>query len=165
MCLVVDANVANLILRSKPKECFALIHHWLFIGPGCLVLGGKLAKELCHSNDTRLLITVLNQCGRARTIPSVELVDTQDRVSKTCKSNDPHVLAVAIVGKARLLCSDDGPLRADFKNPAFISNPKGGLYPLKKISKWRHQLIVGLHGCNSKCSLCGQKSSRKQLSF
>ena len=55
----------------------------------------------------------------------VDDLATKLRQQGICKSNDPHVLALALVSGARLLYSNDPDLIEDFKNPEIISNPRG----------------------------------------
>ncbi len=60
-----------------------------------------------------------------------EEVDTETKALKAnglCKSNDPHVLALAQVSGARLLYSNDKDLQQDFKNKALINSPRGKVY-------------------------------------
>ena len=44
------------------------------------------------------------------------------------QSDDPHILALAVVSGARLLYSNDRLLQHDFKNPALINQPRGKVY-------------------------------------
>ena len=45
-----------------------------------------------------------------------------------CRSDDPHVLALAIVSGARLLYSNDAALQRDFKDKRLIDSPRGKVY-------------------------------------
>ena len=45
-----------------------------------------------------------------------------------CKSNDAHVLALAIVSGARLLFTNDQDLQSDFGNRRIISGVRGKIY-------------------------------------
>ena len=49
------------------------------------------------------------------------------RNPKFYQSDDPHILALAQIGGARLLYSDDQPLHGDFKNAALL-DPPGAIY-------------------------------------
>lgn len=44
------------------------------------------------------------------------------------QSDDPHILALAVVSGARLLYSNDRLLQHDFKNLALINQPRGKVY-------------------------------------
>ena len=45
-----------------------------------------------------------------------------------CRSNDEHVLALALVSGARLLYTNDAALIADFKDREIVVNPRGKVY-------------------------------------
>ena len=45
-----------------------------------------------------------------------------------CRSDDEHVLALALVSGARLLYTNDSALIEDFKNRAIVQNPAGKIY-------------------------------------
>ena len=47
-------------------------------------------------------------------------------------SNDPHVLALAIVSGARLLYSNDADLQQDFKDKRLIDKPRGKVYSTRE---------------------------------
>ena len=60
-----------------------------------------------------------------------EAVD--DRASQlerenACRSDDEHVVAVAQLGGARLLYSNDADLQADFGDKALVDRPRGKVY-------------------------------------
>lgn len=44
------------------------------------------------------------------------------------ESDDPHIGALALMGDIRLLYSDDLNLHSDFKNAAFINEPRGKVF-------------------------------------
>lgn len=55
------------------------------------------------------------------------------------KSDDPHILALALVSGVRLLCSRDTALHADFKNPRIL-RPAGSVYQNR-----RHRHLLRAH--------------------
>jgi len=50
------------------------------------------------------------------------------RGSGTCRSNDHHIVALAVVSGARLLYTNDRNLTDDFKDKRLIDNPRGKVY-------------------------------------
>lgn len=59
-------------------------------------------------------------------------------------SNDPHVLALAQLGHARLLFTNDQRLEQDFKSKSLIDNPRGRVYHTrnnKSFSKAHRHLL------------------------
>jgi hypothetical protein len=130
MCLIVDACLASLALADTPEPDFVPLLNWLFKGAGCLVIGGHLTAELARVSSARRRVLVLERAGRARRIEDSSVQKEEQAVDATghCRSNDRHVVALARVSGARVLCTGDGDLHQDFKNPELISNPRGKVY-------------------------------------
>ena len=51
------------------------------------------------------------------------------KAEQKCRSNDLHIIALAIVSGARLLYSQDQLLQQDFRDKALIDQPRGKIYP------------------------------------
>lgn len=113
MCLIVDANVApRFLVRSSA------VIDWLFGERGAprLVAAGKLRAELALNDSVRRQLVALDRAGRLRSV-DLERVQNEDRrlrAAAACLSNDPHVLALALVSGARTLATNDNALAADF---------------------------------------------------
>src|SRR4051812_21008296 len=109
MCLIVDANVASSTFAPEPAPEFKPILDALRSGEATAVYGGKLTEEYAKLGPVRRFIAALDRAGRARQVPAAqieaEMVSLQ--VSGSCRSNDHHILAIARVGRVRLLCSRD----------------------------------------------------------
>ena len=109
-----------------------------------VVYGGELRRE--YLKLSAVTDSMSHQAGIAKLIPDKD-VDAEDKEVKKqgqCTSNDTHVIALALVSKARLLCSADHGLHADFKNPRIISNPRGRIYQTRE-----HVDLL-----KRKCSVC-----------
>ena len=119
MCAIVDANVAHEVFGTSPQPAGEKFFEWLNEGIGRLVAGGKLLEELeASSKDFRAWASVAVGTGKLQ-IVNENAVDTKTNHIQShgiCKSNDPHVIALAQVSGARLLYSNDGNLQQDFKN-------------------------------------------------
>ena len=65
--------------------------------------------------------------GKAKIVPGhkVDEVEQQLIQGDRFKSDDPHVLALALVAGARLLYTHDDDLKDDFKDPGLIRAPRG----------------------------------------
>ena len=120
MCLIVDANVRNLL-----SDRDSLVNAWLSgeRGNPKLVAAGKLRAELANKEEIRRWLVQLERAGRLRgaDAPSLAKEEARPVRSRTCASNDHHVLALAIVSGARTLATDDDSLISDFKNRAIIT--------------------------------------------
>lgn len=142
MCLIVDASAAGQFLaRSSP------LTDWLLGKKGNprLVASGALREELVKLGDVRRLLTELNRAGRLRSADADRLRQEEGRlrVGGRCRSNDIHVLALAIVTGARTLATFDNALANDFKNADLVSRPRGNIYrdPARHSRLLRHTPI------------------------
>lgn len=138
MSIIVDANCSGDVLRASPAADFIPILDALKNGSARLAVGGTKMKNEYRANGAAWrYLRILEQAGRVRLIPDAK-VDTEEVsvVEKyALKSDDPHVLALARISGARLLCSRDQGLHQDFCNPAIISKPRGYIY---QTSDHRH---------------------------
>ena len=135
MCLIVDASVVGEMFGGDDSSAGKAILDWLNDRKGTIVVGGKLLKELSRGSNK------FTEWARQALLREVmrRVEDTKvDRRTKqlikdgNCKSNDPHVIALAQLGGARLLYSNDGDLQQDFKNRTLINKPKGRVHSTKK---------------------------------
>ena len=69
-----------------------------------------------------------------------------------CVSNDPHVIALARISGARLLCSRDQKLHSDFGNKHLVDNPRGSVY-----QDIPHAPLIARH-----CKLGKKRADRKK---
>lgn len=139
MCLIVDANLASLVFGDQPSEDFLPIIDWLTSPKrkGQLIVGGQLTEELFSIDRARRFILRLAQAGRAifRSPNEVGLEREQVIATGECRSDDPHIIVLARISGARVLCSRDKNLHQDFKNLELINLPKGRIYQNAKHAK------------------------------
>lgn len=141
MCVIVDANLASAVFGSPTHPDFMPVMDWLQC-KGRLVYGGQLTHELEQAGVRKYLLE-LNRAGRAVPWPDAKIASEEKRVR--CRSNDPHVIALARVSGARTLCSRDKRLHADFKDPKLVSNPRGSVYQTRQHRRLlRHTASCGL---------------------
>lgn len=128
MCVIIDACAAHLIFSQPRSDLAAPVWAWLERG-GILIYGGQLAAELGKTASTRRLLVTLVRAGRAIIENQDELQREERRVVSTgeCTSNDHHVVALARISGARVLCTMDRALMEDFGNPRLL-RPKGRVY-------------------------------------
>jgi hypothetical protein len=148
VCLIVDANLAATVFSSPPQEDFAPLLDWLLRPDrdGCLVIGGRLSAELLRVDAVRRSLVQLKRAGRFREIPR-EAVQAEASVvlaTGICCSNDSHVVALARLSGARVLCTRDRDLHQDFKNPQLLASPRGSIYQNKQHARLlRHSRSCG----------------------
>ena len=133
MCLIVDNSVRDRVFFKADDRDFQDLHSCL-VGDELpsvrIVYGGKLRREYLTSLKVMKRLAELDRKGQARAV-SDALVDQETaalRASGLCRSNDVHVIALARVGKVRMLCACDNDLKRDFKTKALIDNPRGKVY-------------------------------------
>ena len=91
-----------------------------------------MLRELSGNNAFLTWFRTAINSARVRQVAGDDIAPHLDELtSKTCKSNDKHILALAAASGARLLYSNDRALIDDFRNRAILSNPGTGLYDRK----------------------------------
>lgn len=129
MCLILDANCLHKVFPSTDEE-FLPVKNAITSGSAKLVYGGaKLLEEYMRVATAWRMIVALDRAGRTRKVNDSE-VDSKEselKVAGQLQSDDPHVIALAMVSGVRLLCSHDTNLHADFTNPNLL-RPRGSVY-------------------------------------
>jgi hypothetical protein len=94
--------------------------------------------ELCKVGAVQRLLVALSRAGRLRRFDELDERKLSHRAD--VRSNDPHVLALAVASGARTLVTSDGDLTTDFRNPKIIHGPRGSVYqhPAKHGHLLRH---------------------------
>ena len=135
MCAIVDNDVAGEVFGDSDSPAGREFFNWLTSGGGRLVVGGKLLEELEGSGDFRKWASVATSAGRMTTLNRNEVEERTRQIERDAKhsSNDPHVLAVAQLGRARLLFTNDRHLEQDFLSKSLIDRPKGRIYHTRDV--------------------------------
>ena len=130
MCAIVDANVAYQVFGEDRPPAGERFFDWLSSPRGQLVVGGKLREELSRDLRFQRWLTTAVRYGRARSVIDDEVDKRAQELQRTgvCKSDDEHVLALALVSGARLLYTNDTALIDDFGNREVIARPRGKVY-------------------------------------
>jgi hypothetical protein len=130
VCVIIDADVASLVFRYPPDLDFAPVFNWLTdpLRNGCLAYGGRLTGQLRQIGVVRRWLVQLDRAGRAHKSSDEEVTDEEQSVTPLCKSDDPHIIALARISGARTLCSRDGGLHQDFTNGDLVATPRGAVY-------------------------------------
>jgi hypothetical protein len=131
MSLIVDANCAATTLCTKPCAAFAPVMTAIRNGDATLVFGGtKLKREYLRLSSVWRFVVALDRAGKAKAISDREVDTLQASLEKSgsLRSDDPHIIALAKVSGARLLCSLDHDLHFDFLSKQLIDKPRGSVY-------------------------------------
>ena len=129
MCAIVDTNVISEVLRGK-TEAGIKFKDWLENRKGKLIVGGKHLDELLGDNGFKSWFMEMRRSSVVEQISNELIQMHQSNLDQRndLKSNDSHVLALAIESGARLLYTNDGDLKKDFSNKNIISCPLGKIY-------------------------------------
>ncbi len=133
MCLIVDINVSHCVFLIEHDPDLCDVHAALF-GPRKsnvrISYGGKLLEEYAESGELIRAVAALDRAGRAQKVDDSAVNQEEVAVSAAglCRSNDAHITALARLGGARLLCSEDNELHADFTNRKLLHTPRGKVY-------------------------------------
>ena len=117
MCIIIDTNKLGLFLQEPPNKDMKPIHDWLSQRGGKLVYSnsGKFSKEI--PRRARIRLDDYLKVGRAILIPRSEIEKKQNKLDmRLLKSDDPHIIALALAAKVDLLCTKDSDLMHDFTN-------------------------------------------------
>jgi hypothetical protein len=123
--LIVDANILGIFFQNQD---FKPIHKAFKEKRWQLSFGGtKQLEEYARVYVAFTLILELQRSGRAFKEDTEEIDKCETVNVSVCKSDDPHIIALAQISGARLLCSHDEGLASDFTNAKLIK-PRGKVY-------------------------------------
>ena len=131
VCAIVDANVAGRFFSRPPDPELLPLWKWIDDGKSILVVGGRLRDELEAIGRAAEQIRIWAQAGLVGFVAPERKSRPRPQASRgtgLCVSDDEHVIALARASGARLLCSEDQLLHADFRNRDLISGPRGAVY-------------------------------------
>ena len=145
---IVDKNVVDELLSSDGSKAGPEFLKWIVRGDGLLSSGGGNWDELRgHSKAFKRWLDTARRIGWLRLEPEDAVRDETrrlerdkaNRVGGACRSNDTQVIALARVGGARLLFTNDGMLQGDFANRELIRDPRGKVYTTR-LYRGKHKL-------------------------
>lgn len=133
MSLIIDSCVVSRVLFHDDYH-YLPVKKALMARRNVMVYGGKLKREYIPVTNIRRILFKFDQAGIAKVFPDVDVDNQTDIIKKmkTCVSNDEHIIALARVSGARLLCSEDSSLHTDFKCKKLIDSPRGKIYQTRK---------------------------------
>ena len=118
------------------RPCANEMLDWMNSKKCRVVIGGKLKRELYGHGPFAAWAQTAILDGRLRQVDD-QVVDRREvEVGETgyCLSDDPHVIALAQLSGGRLLYSEDGALRDDFKEKRLLE-PVGKLLPMGESAR------------------------------
>ena len=147
MCAILDASVVHKVFGDNLSEAGRKFFEWLNTGKGKLVVGGRLLQELERTYASREWLKQALLAGRAVRFDDHRIGSETGALKRagSCRSNDPHVIALARISDVRFLYSDDRALQRDFKDRTLIGNPQGIVYSTVRSDDFNstHRRLLG----------------------
>lgn len=136
MYAILDPKAAHEVFGSNRPEAGREFFNLVDSGDECLVVDRQLLEQLYESQAREWTRQALNAGLIRRVCESkvnarIEHLQNQD----SCRSDDPHVIALAQLSGARLLYSNDGLLRQDFSDKKLLNEPPGKVYLSRRDEK------------------------------
>ena len=113
MCLILDANKYADFLDSN-NEDMRLVREWIRRGNGKIAYSPTQKFERESNEKIRERFAEYREAGRMKLIDK-EKVQSEQKTLPNLKSNDNHIIALALAAGIKLLVSADQKLHVDFK--------------------------------------------------
>ena len=133
MCIVLDANMFG-EFRDPANENMEPVWNWLRKKNGKIAYSNtKKFEEEWERGGVTNLIKLLRQSGQLKEIlpQGVEAKENELNRTGAIRSDDPHIIALAIIANVKVLVSNDKTLHEDFKNRNLVG---GRVYQTKSHS-------------------------------
>lgn len=141
MCIILDNNISGEVFGGDKSEASEAVWRWINGKEANgkrlrVVVGGELTRELNKNSQVRGWL--IRNAQRANLMVFGKEVDLKEKEVKNwnLRSDDPHIIALALVSGARLLYSNDLLLQKDFSDARLVGNPKGKVYTTVRYSKY-----------------------------
>ena len=154
MCTVavIDTDVLWKVAPAPNKSGDSDLCAWIDLRHGILAYSnsGQYFDELFHSRRVWRVFEEYRRGQQATLVSASQLADAEKRLrNSTIRSNDKHILVLALASDALVLCSNDNRLKNDFTRAGVL--PKVGhrshaLYPVDAPRKDRRAFLKA-HEC------------------
>lgn len=146
MCIrtIVDTNVLSTLRDDDDTSQWDRLSAWIRRGDGLIVFtdAGRFAEEINKVEWIRNRYVQWEKNGRLIKISHDKVREAQQMVDhRTIKSDDLHVLGLALAGKVVVLHSNDKKLCHDFKNLGAVHGVTRSVYPHEAAAKRRNQFL------------------------
>ena len=124
MCIILDANCIGQF-KDRANEDMKPVWNWLERKNGKIVYSAteKFKREWKAGGGHNLEIE-LGRSGNLKLVPDQDVLEKQNELKGQIQSDDPHIIALAIVANVKVLVSRDKALQQDFKNRQLVIGGK-----------------------------------------
>lgn len=145
MAVIIDVNcLANVFSKNSARHSeFEPVLNWILKGKGLMVVGGtKYNAELAKLNRFLVIVRLLKEIGKVHLGNDEEIDAYQLKVEElrdTADFDDPHLPAIVVDTKCRIICSEDT------RSIPYVTNskyyPKGFKVPVYYTSSRNSDLL------------------------
>ncbi len=128
MCVIIDVNMYDDYLRNKHLKP---LKDWIESGSSKIAYSSyeKFDRELRNHSEMHTQINTYREIGLLKVVNKKDVASkVRELESVQLKSDDAHILALALAGNIRLLTTKDGRLQQDFKELIGKGKLKGKVY-------------------------------------
>ncbi len=128
MCIILDANCFHKLLDPENQDMLP-VRKWLDNKNGKIVFSPtkKFEEEWMKGKMEKQLKTWRSK-GKIKLADKTKVDKKSNELQRKIKSNDPHIIALAMVAGVKVLISEDQNLHEDFKNKSLVG---GSIYQNK----------------------------------
>ena len=129
MCIVIDINTLPSVFDTKSlhHQKFKPVLDWIVSGKGKIVYGGtKYKEELAKAHK---FLGIFRNFAAARKIVPIcdhDVDLSEHKLKSKCTDSDfddPHIIAIVVVSKCKLVCSSDARSYKFIKDPSMYTQP------------------------------------------
>ena len=132
MCAILDVNSIGKF-KDSTNEDMKPVWYWLENKNGKIVYSDtdKFRREW-ERGGGHTLMRELQRRDKFRLVKIQDVQEKENELRDQIKSNDPHIIALAIVADVKVLISSDQTLHQDFKNRNLVG---GKVYQNKRHAR------------------------------
>ena len=148
MCAILDNDVCAKVFGEEERpEAGKRFFDWIHNGSGRLVIGGRLRSELYKNQKFKMWANTAIKVGKLKEFDD-DAINQLEGTLDSLRSNDAHIIALAKISHARVLCTNDRKLKEDFKDRKIINKPKGAIYSIPDRAVFEKQRkFLQKHSC------------------
>ncbi len=120
MCIILDANMLSRF-KKRADEDVGPVWHWLSKENSKIAYSTteKFKNEWAKGGGDNLM-RELERSKKLKSVSKEYVLEMQKELEGRIESNDSHIIALAMIAKAKRLVSGDRDLCTDFKNPNLV---------------------------------------------
>ena len=126
MCIILDANMLSRF-KKRADEDIKPVWDWVYNRNGKIAYSTteKFKEEWTRGGGDNVL-KELQTIKKLKPVSAQDVQEKQNELEGQIRSNDPHIIALAIVANVRVLVSEDRTLIDDFTNRDLVA--RGRVY-------------------------------------